>query len=142
MNRMHLPLSAKQEQRSSFLRGFLENSVFGIKILNHGRLLLIRFFSLVPPQTPEAVDPLVITHIEKEYAKLGSKNKLTVESLHGGSPWVADHRHWNYEAATMVRVSSIVRTMLNTRNFEQEIYRWDPDLTREGGSIPVTLKFA
>jgi len=110
-------LSAKQEQRPSFLRGFLENSVFGIKILNHGRLLLIRFSRLVPPQTPEAVDPLVITHIEKEYAKLGSKNKLTVESLHGGRPWVADHRHWNYEAAkraTKVRILSIIRTMLNT----------------------------
>ena len=22
-----------------------------------------------------------------------------VESLHGGKPWVADHRHWNFEAA-------------------------------------------
>jgi len=76
---------------------------------------------------------------------LGSKNKLTVESLHGGRPWVADHRHWNYEAAkraTKVRVLSIVRTTLNTPNFEQEIYRLDPDLTREGGSIPVTLTFA
>ncbi len=50
---------------------------------------------LVPPQTPEAVDPLVIDHLNKAFAKLGSKNKLTVENLHGGKPWVADHRHWN-----------------------------------------------
>jgi Cys-Gly metallodipeptidase DUG1 len=138
-------LSAEQEQRPSSLRGFLENSVFGTKILRRGRLLLIRFSSLVPPQTPEAVDPLVITHIENEYAKLKSKNKLTVESLHGGRPWVADHRHWNYEAAkraTKVRILSTIRTMLNIRNFEQEIYGRDPDLTREGGSIPVTLTFA
>ena len=58
---------------------------------------------------------------------------------------VAGHRHWNYEAAkraTKVRILSIIRIMLNTRNFEQEIYRRDPDLTREGGSIPVTLTFA
>ena len=54
---------------------------------------------LVPPQTPEAVDPLVIDHLNKAFAKLGSKNKLTVENLHGGKPWVADHRHWNFEAA-------------------------------------------
>jgi Cys-Gly metallodipeptidase DUG1 len=54
---------------------------------------------LVPPQTPDNVDPLVIAHLEKAFAKLESKNKLTVESLHGGKPWVADHRHWNFEAA-------------------------------------------
>jgi len=82
---------------------------------------------LVPPQTPEAVDPLVKAHVEKEFAKLRSKNKLTVESLHGGKPWVADHRHWNYEAA---------------KKATKAIYKQDPDLTREGGSIPVTLTFA
>jgi Cys-Gly metallodipeptidase DUG1 len=82
---------------------------------------------LVPPQTPEAVDPLVIAHLQKEFAKLGSKNKLTVESLSGGKPWVADHRHWNYEAA---------------KRATKAVYKQDPDLTREGGSIPVTLTFA
>jgi hypothetical protein len=57
------------------------------------------FESLVPPQTPERVDPLVITYIESEFAKLNSKNKLTIESLHGGKPWVTDVNHWNFEAA-------------------------------------------
>jgi hypothetical protein len=64
---------------------------------------------LVPPQTPERVDPLVIAYLESEFAKLNSKNKLTVESLHGGKPWVADVNHWNFEAAkaaTRVRLSS------------------------------------
>jgi Cys-Gly metallodipeptidase DUG1 len=55
--------------------------------------------SLVPPQTPELVDPLVIAYVNSEFAKLNSKNKLTVESLHGGKPWVADVNHWNFEAA-------------------------------------------
>jgi Cys-Gly metallodipeptidase DUG1 len=82
---------------------------------------------LVPPQTPEAVDPLVVAHLEREFAKLRSKNKLTVEGLHGGKPWVADHRHWNYEAA---------------KKATKAVYKQDPDLTREGGSIPVTLTFA
>jgi Cys-Gly metallodipeptidase DUG1 len=82
---------------------------------------------LVPPQTPEAVDPLVIAHLEKAFAALGSKNKLTVENLHGGKPWVADHRHWNFEAA---------------KKATKAVYGQDPDLTREGGSIPVTLTFA
>jgi len=82
---------------------------------------------LVPPQTPENVDPLVIGHLEKAFAALNSKNKLTVEDLHGGKPWVTDHRHWNFEAA---------------KRATKAVYKQDPDLTREGGSIPVTLTFA
>ncbi|KAF8173699.1 hypothetical protein BJ912DRAFT_991680 [Pholiota molesta] len=82
---------------------------------------------LVPPQTPDAVDPLVIAHLEKAFAALGSKNKLVIENLHGGKPWIADHRHWNFEAA---------------KKATKEVYGQDPDLTREGGSIPVTLTFA
>jgi hypothetical protein len=54
---------------------------------------------LVPDQTPQNVDPLVIKYLEDEFAKLGSKNKMTIENLHGGKPWVADPKHWNYVAA-------------------------------------------
>ncbi|KAJ7035849.1 hypothetical protein C8F04DRAFT_1096925 [Mycena alexandri] len=82
---------------------------------------------LVPPQTPDAVEPLVKSYLESEFAKLGSKNKMDVELLHSGKPWVADWKHWNYTAA-------IKATEL--------IYKQTPDLTREGGSIPVTLTFA
>jgi Cys-Gly metallodipeptidase DUG1 len=45
------------------------------------------------------VDPIVQAYIESEFAKLNSKNTLTIEDLHGGKPWVADFNHWNYEAA-------------------------------------------
>lgn len=38
--------------------------------------------------TPDNVDPLVITYLKAEFAKLNSKNKLEVENLHGGKPWV------------------------------------------------------
>ena len=55
--------------------------------------------SLVPPQTPENVTPLVTKYLEEEFKKLGSKNKLHVEYLHGGKPWVENHKHWSYEAA-------------------------------------------
>ncbi|KAH9474594.1 Cys-Gly metallodipeptidase dug1 [Psilocybe cubensis] len=82
---------------------------------------------LVPPQTPEKINPLVFEHLEKAFAALGTKNKLVVEELHGGKPWVADHRHWNFEAA---------------KRATKAVYNQDPDLTREGGSIPVTLTFA
>ena len=54
---------------------------------------------LVPPQTPDNVDPLVIKYLSAEFAKLGSKNTINVENLHGGKPWVEDYKHWNYEAA-------------------------------------------
>ncbi|THV02184.1 CNDP dipeptidase [Dendrothele bispora CBS 962.96] len=82
---------------------------------------------LVPPQTPEKVFPLAKAHVESEFAKLGTKNKLHFEELHGGLPWVTDINHWNYEAA---------------RTATRAIYNQEPDMTREGGSIPVTLTFA
>jgi len=82
---------------------------------------------LVPDMTPEKVDKLVIKYLEEEFAKLGSKNKFKIENLHGGKPWVTDPRHWNYVAAAKAT---------------EAIYKKKPDLTREGGSIPVTLTFA
>ena len=56
-------------------------------------------YSLVPNQTPDSVDPLVFKYLEDEFAKLSSKNKLSIENLHGGKPWMADPNHWNYVAA-------------------------------------------
>ncbi|KAF8065059.1 hypothetical protein FPV67DRAFT_1695822 [Lyophyllum atratum] len=82
---------------------------------------------LVPPQTPDLVQPLVEQYLAEEFAKLGSKNKFHIELLHGGKPWVADHTHWNFEAAKVAT---------------RAVYQQEPDLTREGGSIPVTLTFA
>ncbi|KIL66067.1 hypothetical protein M378DRAFT_104061 [Amanita muscaria Koide BX008] len=82
---------------------------------------------LVPPQTPEAVEKLVEKYLKDEFAKLGSKNKFTLDPVHGGKPWLADFNHWNFDAA---------------KKATKHIYQQDPDLTREGGSIPVTLTFA
>ncbi|KAG6887961.1 hypothetical protein C0995_011354 [Termitomyces sp. Mi166 len=82
---------------------------------------------LVPPQTPELVEPLVFRYLQSEFAKLNSKNKFSIENLHGGKPWIADHKHWNFEAAKIAT---------------RAVYKQEPDLTREGGSIPVTLTFA
>lgn len=45
----------------------------------------------------------------------------------GGKPWYADPNHWNYAAATKAT---------------EKIYGVTPDLTREGGSIPVALTFS
>jgi Cys-Gly metallodipeptidase DUG1 len=82
---------------------------------------------LVPDMEPADVDRLVIEYLNGCYSQLQSKNKLVVESLHGGKPWMADPTHWNYEAAAKAT---------------KAVYGKEPDLTREGGSIPVTLTFA
>ena len=81
----------------------------------------------MPPQTPEKINPLVIDYLNAEFAKLNSKNTLRIEDLHGGKPWVENVKHWNYEAA---------------KKATEAVYNKSPDLTREGGSIPVTLTFA
>ncbi|CAH3156556.1 unnamed protein product, partial [Porites lobata] len=49
---------------------------------------------------------------------------FSVTMGHGGRPWVSDYNHENYQAA---------RRALKT------VFGTDPDMTREGGSIPVTL---
>jgi len=82
---------------------------------------------LVPNMTPENVNTLVLRHLQEEFAKLRTKSTLKIESLHGGKPWLADPNHWNYRAAIKAT---------------ETVYKKTPDLTREGGSIPVTLTFA
>jgi nonspecific dipeptidase len=46
--------------------------------------------------------------------------------FHGAKPWVADFKHPHYQAA---------------RNALVKVFGVEPDFTREGGSIPVTLTF-
>ncbi|KAF9437564.1 hypothetical protein BGZ76_000219 [Entomortierella beljakovae] len=80
----------------------------------------------VPNMVPEKIDELVIKYISAEFAKLGSKNQVEVECLHAGKPWVASFEHPNYVAAAKA---------------VERVFKVKPDLTREGGSIPVTLTF-
>lgn len=88
---------------------------------------MIDFPSLVNPQTPENITPLVVSHLNAEFAKLGTKNTMSVIQQNGARPWLADLNHWNFEAA---------------KEATRQIYKVEPDMTREGGSIPVTLTFA
>lgn len=89
---------------------------------------IIGKFSLriVPNQTPEAVEKCVNDHVMKEFNKRGSPNKITIGMLHGGKPWVSDFNHPHYMAG---------------RKAMKHVFGVEPDLTREGGSIPVTLTF-
>ena len=97
----------------------------------------------VPDQTPDNINPLVEKYLKAEFAKLRSKNLFELEALHGGKPWVADVNHWNYRAAakaTEVRFLADPACLPDGQT--QAVYKRTPDLTREGGSIPVTLTFA
>lgn len=81
---------------------------------------------LVPNLLPDQVAALCKSYLEAEFAKLGSKNTLTIETLSGGKPWLSDPNHWNYTAGIKAT---------------EKVYAKTPDLTREGGSIPITLTF-
>ncbi|KAL3704203.1 hypothetical protein TMatcc_009894 [Talaromyces marneffei ATCC 18224] len=80
----------------------------------------------VPNMESEDVTRLVKDYINSEFAKLGSKNTLDVSLMHDGKWWVASPKHWNFTAASKA---------------VQQVFGVEPDMTREGGSIPVTLTF-
>ncbi|XP_061386537.1 cytosolic non-specific dipeptidase-like [Musca vetustissima] len=79
---------------------------------------------LVPNQDPEHITECVTKYLNEKWAERGSPNKMKVTMLSAGKPWTEDPNHPHYEAAkTAIR----------------HVYKVDPDMTREGGSIPVTL---
>ncbi|XP_028908585.1 cytosolic non-specific dipeptidase [Ornithorhynchus anatinus] len=81
---------------------------------------------LVPDMTPEMVNSQVEDYLTKKFAELKSPNKFRVKLGHGGKPWVSDFNHPHYMAG---------------RRAMKTVFGVEPDLTREGGSIPVTLTF-
>lgn len=80
----------------------------------------------VPNMELDEVTRLVKAHIEKETKKLGTNNTVEVSLIHDGKWWVADPDHWNFRAAARAT---------------EQVWGVKPDLTREGGSIPITLTF-
>ncbi|XP_074057390.1 cytosolic non-specific dipeptidase [Macrotis lagotis] len=81
---------------------------------------------LVPDMVPEDVEKQVVSYLNAKFAELKSPNKFKAYMGHGGKPWVADFNHPHYLAG---------------RKALQRVFGVEPDLTREGGSIPVTLTF-
>jgi Cys-Gly metallodipeptidase DUG1 len=80
----------------------------------------------VPNMEPSDLSKLVSEYLQKTFTTLKTKNTLKVEELHAGKWWVASPDHWNYKAAAKA---------------VEGVFGVKPDLTREGGSIPVTLTF-
>ncbi|XP_077599323.1 cytosolic non-specific dipeptidase [Stigmatopora nigra] len=81
---------------------------------------------LVPDMDPRVVEKKVIDYLNQKFAQLESPNKLKVHMGHGAKAWVSDFNHPHYMAG---------------RKAMKTVFGVEPDLTREGGSIPVTLTF-
>ncbi|KAK6190460.1 hypothetical protein SNE40_002323 [Patella caerulea] len=81
---------------------------------------------LVPDQEPAEMEKLVRAHINRVHAESSSPNPVRLTNAHGGRPWVSDFNDPNYLAG---------------RKAMKTVFGVEPDLTREGGSIPVTLTF-
>lgn len=101
-------------------------SEFGAKTVIPGKVIGKFSIRIVPNQTPEKVEKTVVDYLEKKWRERGSTNKMKAYMYHGGKPWVSDPKHKNYVAAEKA---------------SEYVYKVKPDLTREGGSIPVTLTF-
>lgn len=79
---------------------------------------------IVPNQEPDEIERLVCAYVNAKWVERGSPNTLKVFMAHGGKPWAEDPTHPHYEAA---------------KKATQHVYKVEPDMTCEGGSIPVTL---
>ncbi|XP_034730285.1 cytosolic non-specific dipeptidase [Etheostoma cragini] len=80
----------------------------------------------VPNMDPAMVKKQVTDYLHSVFAKRRSPNKLKVTMVIGAKPWLADPQHPLYEAG-----KAAVNRVFNT----------DPDLIREGGTIPVARTF-
>jgi len=72
------------------------------------------------------VEKLVNEHVQRLMNKRTTPNKVTIKMQHGGDYWLADPNNAQYIAARKATVA---------------VHGIEPDMTREGGSIPITLTF-
>ncbi|XP_037533120.1 cytosolic non-specific dipeptidase [Nematolebias whitei] len=80
----------------------------------------------VPNMDPALVKKQVTDYLHSVFAKRKSPNKLEVTMVIGAKPWLADTQHPLYEAGKAA---------------VKKVFNIDPDLIREGGTIPVAKTF-
>lgn len=80
----------------------------------------------VPDMDSATLDKLVIDYCNAKFAELKSPNKFTAELIHDGAYWVSDPFNNEFTAAKLAT---------------EKVWNVTPDLTREGGSIPITITF-
>ena len=98
----------------------------GSKTVIPGKVIGKFSIRMVPDMDPAKVEELVRAHVEAEFAKLNSPNKIKVSMGHAGRAWLSNYDSPNYVAA---------------RTAVKAVHGQEPDLIREGGSIPITLIF-
>ncbi|KAK0408476.1 hypothetical protein QR680_003982 [Steinernema hermaphroditum] len=82
---------------------------------------------IVPNMKPNEVDDAVVAHLNKLWSQRGSPNRFKAYPGHeGGKCWSADPADPNYQAGA--------RAM-------KAVFGVEPDLVREGCSIPITITF-
>ncbi|NXM70519.1 CNDP1 dipeptidase, partial [Serilophus lunatus] len=80
----------------------------------------------VPNMDLSVVKQQVMEHLEHVFSKRNSPNKLTVSMPLGAKPWLADVNNLLYKAA---------------RRAIKTVFGDDPDLIRDGSTIPVARMF-
>ncbi|XP_046809913.1 cytosolic non-specific dipeptidase-like isoform X3 [Lucilia cuprina] len=79
---------------------------------------------LVDNQDPEHITECVNKYLNEKWAERGSPNKMIVKMISSSKPWSGDPNHAHYEAA---------------KRAIKHVFHVEPDMTREGCSIPITL---
>nr|CAI5834770.1 unnamed protein product [Callosobruchus analis] len=79
---------------------------------------------IVPNQEPKQIEKYVVDYVQKKFQELGSPNNMKVYMAHGGPTWSEDPTHPHYQAGVKAT---------------KHAYGVEPDMSREGGSIPVTM---
>ena len=98
-----------------------------LQLYVHIRLLELLEVSVMSASVAMKTEQQVFQgNVEAEFAKLDSPNHLAVRCIHGALSWKGDPNDITFQAAS---------------NATFKVHGKRPDMTREGGSIPVTLDF-
>ncbi|KAJ8411545.1 hypothetical protein AAFF_G00163530 [Aldrovandia affinis] len=80
----------------------------------------------VPNMDPATVEKQVTDYLHTVFGRRKSPNKLKVTMIIGAKPWLADTQHPLYKAG---------------REAVKKVFKVDPDMIREGGTIPIAKTF-
>ena len=59
---------------------------------------------IVPNQTPDMVEKIVLDYLEKKWAERESPNSMKAFMFHGGRCWVSDTEHPNYQGPILKNI--------------------------------------
>ncbi|XP_077290127.1 cytosolic non-specific dipeptidase 2 [Arctopsyche grandis] len=96
----------------------------GTKTVIPGKVIGKFSIRIVPDQEPEVIGKYVVDYLNAKWAERGSPNRMKAHMVHSGRPWTADPKHEHYAAAARAT---------------KHVFKIEPDMCREGGSIPVTI---